>query len=156
MSFRNHITCKHNYIVDRPNQAVDVCDAETAEDDSHAANEVNEDLFDAQRDFDRQEDAARRANPLCILKFKEKGHVLQTIVNSFVENTTDIVKNSIRLLNTGVRNCLRNVGIDFAAVPKLPDLFDKNSCLANPFNGIDKEKLQYRYYKEELNLVVSA
>lgn len=96
-----------------------------------------------------------RANALCVLKSKEKGRVPQTVVDSFVENATQVTQTSIDLLKAGVTNCLQKAGINVETLPGLQDLFDENSLISNPFDGIDKESLQYKYYKEKFNLVVS-
>ena len=53
-------------------------------------------------DEDREEESARRA----LLKFKKKGHVPETVVESFVESATNCVQNSINLIKTGIHNNL--------------------------------------------------
>ena len=92
---------------------------------------------------------------MCVLKFNEKGRVPQTVVGSFVENATQVTQTSIDLLKAGVTNCLQKAGVNVETLPGLQDLFDESNPIFHPFDGIDKESLQYKYYKEKFNLVVS-
>ncbi|KAG1681703.1 hypothetical protein GQR58_011697 [Nymphon striatum] len=95
----------------------------------------------------------KKANALCLLSLKEIGRVPQTVVDVFVNSSTQIARNSIGALKDGLKNSLHSAGIDFSRVPGLKELFDESTLSMNPFSGIDKESLQYRYYKEHLNLV---
>lgn len=54
-----------------------------------------------------------------------------------------------------VTNCLQKAGINIDTIPGLNYLFEQDNPIANPFRGIDKEPLQYKYYKDEFSLVVS-
>ena len=153
LSFKNHLICKHNIIAKNGKDVVKNQDENglNVAIDNVAEHKQDENVFD----LNNEEINLSRANALCILKFKEKGRVPQTVVDSFVENATQVAQTSIDLFKAGVTNCLQKAGIDVETVLGLQDLFDENNPISNPFNGIDKETLQYKYYKEKFNLVVS-
>ena len=84
-----------------------------------------------------------------------KDRVSQAGIDSFVETTTSIVRTSVEMLKSGLMNRLDTAGIDFTAVPGLPELFQEDSLAMNPFSGLRNENEQTKYFKDHLNLVVS-
>ena len=153
LSLRNHLIRKHNIVRIVNNkereQRLNNEDGEFNGEDGEQ-NHVEEEF-----NLEREQINLSRANALCLLKFKEKGCVPQTVVNSFVNNATQIAQTSVDLLRSGVTNCLQKAGIYIDTIPGLNDLFEQDNPISNPFKGIDKEPLQYKYYKEEFSLVVS-
>ena len=79
----------------------------------------------------------------------------QTVVDLFVENKV-IVQKSIEVLKLGVKDKLNTAGLDFECIPGLGDLFEEVNISLNPFQNIEKESQQYKYYKENFGLVVSS
>ena len=79
----------------------------------------------------------------------------QTVVDLFVENKV-IVQKSIEVLKLGVKDKLNTAGLDFECIPGLGDLFEVANISLNPFQNIEKESQQYKYYKENFGLVVSS
>lgn len=149
VSYRNHLIRKHN--ITRQNN----CEANI--DNGELLDEEDDPLFDPeQEELDRSlnEEDIRRLNALGLLKFKEMGRVPQTVVNTFVESSTQIVQNSIDLLRSGVLEKLFASGVDDTTINDVRELF-KDGFIRHPFQGIDKEPLQYQYYKENFSLVVS-
>ena len=84
-----------------------------------------------------------------------KDRVSQAGIDSFVETTTSIVRTSVEMLKSGLMNRLDTAGIDFTAVPGLPELFQEDSLAMNPSFGLRNENEQTKYFKDHLNLVVS-
>ena len=85
MSYRNHLIRKHNVTriqLGEPNPTLN-------------NNENEEDDVLVNVDVDLEPQALRRTNALSLLKFKEKGRVPQIMIDSFVDITTQIVKNSV-------------------------------------------------------------
>ncbi len=154
LSFRNHLIRKHNIVT---NKERDRSLNDDENDNIYRSNDGNgeQDPVEEEFDLETEEINLSRANALCILKFKEKACVPQTVVNSFVNNATEIAQTSVDLLRSGVYNCLQKAGININTVPGLNDLFEQDNPISNPFKGIDKEPLQYKYYKDNFNLVVS-
>ena len=163
-SFRNHVSTKH-------------ADLLRAERDLEAADQTNNSLGESDMDFDTNEDESatlydvtssppddlvreseeiRRNGALYLLKMKDRDRASQTAIDSFVENTTSIVRKSMEILKSGLINRLDTAGIDFRAVPGLTELFKEDSLAMNPFSGLNGEKQQNEYFKDHLNLVVSS
>ena len=107
-------------------------------------------------DFQRESEKIRRTGALHLLRMKDKDRVSQAGIDSFVENTTSIVRTSVQILKLGLMNKLDTAGIDFRAVPGLPELFQEDSLALNPFSGLRKENEQNKYFKDHFNLVVSC
>ena len=104
LSFKNHLIRKHNIIAKNDKHIV-------KNHDENGLNSVIDDAPEHKQEeniFDLNNDKVNlsRANALCVLKFKEKGRVPQRVVDSFVENATQVTQTSIDLLKAGVTNCL--------------------------------------------------
>jgi hypothetical protein len=106
--------------------------------------------------FNLEEEAANntRGNALCLLQIKDEGKIPQTVVESIVKNTTQIVDNNVELVKSGVENCLSNAGLQMQDIPGLEDIFDPESPVRKPFDGCNNEASQIQYYKRNFNLVV--
>ena len=109
-----------------------------------------------QFDFLQASEEIRRTSALHWLKMKDRDRVTQTAIDSLVDNTTSIVRTSMDVLKRGLMNRLDTAGIDFNAVPGLPELFQEDSLALNPFSGSREEAQQCQYYKDHFNLVVST
>ena len=155
-SFRNHLIRKHGIVTAKEGIGGNRQDLNQDHNEEDVINEIGVQIeAEGQEDnFDREIDLSK-TNALCILKFKETTRVPQTVVDSFVDNATQVTRASVDFLRSGVTNCLQKAGIDINTVHGLNELFDEDNSIANPFKDIYKEPLQYRYYKDEFNLVVS-
>ena len=79
----------------------------------------------------------------------------QTVVNLFVESSTQLIRNSIQLAELEVRLRLAAVGTAIEAVSGLKEIFQEDSLAMNPFRGIEGELQQHKFYQEHFHLVVS-
>ena len=163
ISYRNHMIRKHevtrteqNDTTDEDSGILDNCDSGSQ---SSTLDEWCQEMYDLDTggDFDlnQETEQTRKANALCLLSFKERGRVPQTVVDSFVESSTQIARNSLNMLKSGLISRLNTAGIQFSAVPGLRELFGESNLPMDPFSGINRESLQYGYYKEHFHLVVS-
>ena len=165
VSFRNHITRKHAdillaesltdcRIVENVGNHMDETDCGSCMSEDHDADTVDEEP----RQFDLQKtpEEVQRNAALYLLKLKDKDRVPQTVINSIVENTTDIVRTNMEVLKFGLAARLDTAGIDFNAVPGIAELFHEDSITMNPFSGLTNKNQQHQYYKNNLNLVVST
>ena len=145
LSFKNHLIRKHN-ILARNDEVPPALENPDDDEIDERVNNGREDEQLEENPFNLNEEQAKllRTNALCLLKFKEKGRVPQTVVDSFVENATLVTQTSIDLFKAGVTSCLQKAGLSMHAIPELPGLFDVN-LISNPFTGIDSESLQYKY-----------
>ena len=107
-------------------------------------------------DLQKTPEEVQRNAALYLLKLKDKDRLPQTVINSIVENTTDIVRTNMEVLKFGLAARLDTAGIDFNAVPGIAELFHEDSITMNPFSGLTNENQQHQYYKNNLNLVVST
>ena len=164
ISFKNHIKRKHAdlLLAEKNGEAAEQENDTNDVNGDSSASEMDEDsgeTYDStslpQFDFHREAEEIRRAGALYVLKMKHKDRASQTAVNSFIENTTGIVRTSIDILKAGLMNRLDTAGIDFNAVPGLPELFKEDSLARNPFSGLLNEHQQNNYFKDHFNLVVS-
>jgi hypothetical protein len=135
---------------------VENVDGNSGETDSDSC--ASEELDHDSRQFDLQKtsEEVQRAAALYLLKLKDRDRVPQTVINSIVENTTDIVRINMEVLKSRLTAQLDTAGIDFNAVPGIAELFHEDSITMNPFSGLANENQQHQYYKDNLSLVVST
>lgn len=94
VSFRNHLIRKHNFELrsDEPgpqNEPNNVSGGKQMDEDVGIAEELLPNPYD---DIARDPEQIRRDNALCLLGFKDKDCVSQTVVNQFVESSTHLVR----------------------------------------------------------------
>ena len=104
--------------------------------------------------MEQDADHNTRGNALCLLQIKDEGKIPQTVVESIVKNTTQIVDNNVDFVKSGVENCLINAGLQMHDIPGLEDIFDPESPVRKPFEGCNNKASQLQYYKRNFNLVV--
>lgn len=99
-SFRNHLIRKHDVtweVIDKTDEANENQDEENGlMIDSDAAED---------EDYQYAENT-RKQNALCLLQLKDKGRVPQTVIDLFVENATQLVRNSVDILKGKVKRTL--------------------------------------------------
>lgn len=165
LSFRNHVNTKHKDVKlaerhhrENTEQENDISsESEMEFDIDDDGPQLYDDAAPLPRfDFEQESEEIRRTSALHLLKMKDRDRASQTAIDSFVDNTTSIVRTSIDLLKRGLMNRLDTAGIDFNTVPGLPELFQENSLAMNPFSGLREEAQQCQYYKDHFNLVVST
>ena len=151
LSFRNHVKTKHKDLLlaerhhrENTEQENDISsESEMEFDMDDDGPQLYDDAAPLPRfDFEQESEEIRRTSALHLLKMKDRDRASQTAIDSFVDNTTSIVRTSIDLLKRGLMNRLDTAGIDFSAVPGLPELFQENSLAMNPFSGLREEAQQ--------------
>ena len=154
ISFRNHLIRSHNFkLTDKDNQRSEVLENDPeVEIDNFPC--VDEDITEF-NEHCIQPQQIKENNALCLLGFKDRGRVPQTVVNLFVENSTQIVRNCLELAESKIDERLRAYGTSIGEVPGLKEIFQPDSLVMNPFNGLEREKQQSKFYKENFKLVVS-
>ena len=98
----------------------------------------------------------RNQNAKFILKTMETNLLTQTCMNNIVEDSTELVRGTVKAIKSGLQGCLENAGIDFAAVPGLNELFEEENPLSNPFEHVSTKYQQNAYFQEHFGLVVSS
>ncbi len=92
-----------------------------------------------------------RSSALQILKLKEKKHVSQVAIDDIVESSMAQYDNCVEMMTATIRSQPADKGLD-------PDDFDFSTPLqlmGHPFTGLETQYKQVKYFKEELNLIVS-
>ena len=162
-SFRNHIVQKHADLLDKEctdinrdanieGAATDIHDQELECDANH---DIHGNIGCEAFDLTQGKNDLLRSSAICLLHFKDKGRIPQTVVDLFVESNKHVVQNSIGVLKYEIKDNFNAAGIDFDSIPGLGELFDEESIAMNPFQNIEKEPQQYKYYKDNIGLVVS-
>ena len=160
LSFRNHLIRKHNFKLTDEDQRVGIVAREHAQEadnferlDAALGEDVPE--LPVNEDCIQSKQIIKESNALCLLGFKDKGRVPQTVVNLFAEKSTQLVRNSLQFVEKEIDRKLRAAGTSIQEVPGLKQIFEEDSLPMNPFNGLENEKQQSKFYKENFNLVVS-
>jgi hypothetical protein len=78
--------------------------------------------------------AMRDLNAKFILKTKENNLLTQKCVDNIVEDSTELVRGTVKALKSGLQNCLDNAGLNFDAVPGLSQLFEEENPISNPLS----------------------
>lgn len=139
---RNHIITKHGDLLKAEQNEGNVEEINNNSSGSDMDGEINEDDDFAPLppiDFQRESEEIRRTGALHLLRMKDKDRVSQAGIDSFVKNTTSIVRTSVEILKSGLMNRLDTAGKDFSAVPGLPEHFQDDSLALNPFSGLANE-----------------
>ena len=110
---------------------------------------INSDDIDMQQQCLHIEDILHE-NTRSLLAFKENGGVTQTLLNRFVETSTNVARNSVEVVMSEVKERLAAVGQAIEDIPVLKEIFDEDSSAMNPFKGIETNK----FYQNNFNLVV--
>lgn len=148
-SFRNHLIRKHSFkLKDDEENQVDNNEVQTID-----LGDLNEPLI-RQHDQPVKVDSILRDNALCLLGFKDKSRVPQTVVDLFVENSTQMVRNSIEIAKSEVKEKLNAAGHTVEDIPGLKEIFEEDSVVMNPLRGMETEQQQHKFYQTYFNLVV--
>ena len=155
-TLRSHFVQKHSAILERERQNHQPQQAEPPA--NHGDNGANNDEGHGNDgfDFEREVEQCRRSNVLGLLKIKDEAKVPQTVVESIVNSTTQVVENSVDVLHSGVQQCLQNAGLQLDDIPGIAELFKESSSIRKPFQGCHNEASQLQYYKNNLGMVVSV
>jgi hypothetical protein len=107
VSFRNHVKTKHKDILlaerhhrENTEQENDISsESEMEFDMDDDGPQLYDDAAPLPRfDFEQESEEIRRTSALHLLKMKDRDRVSQTAIDSFVDNTTSIVRTSMDLL----------------------------------------------------------
>ncbi len=154
ISFRNHLIRKHSFkLTDQDDQGIGMLQNEP-EIEIDDFPQMDEDTAES-NEHCTQPQQMKENNALCLLGFKERGRVPQTVVNFFVENSIQLVRNCLEFAESKIDEKLRACGTSTEAVSGLKEIFEQDSLAMNPFNGLENEKQQSKFYKENFKLVVS-
>ena len=95
-------------------------------------------------------DQQKRTSALFLLKLKETRQLSQTAVDDVVEGCRSVFSHTISRLHNSVRAKLAEKGVDEAM---LEDIF---SGMIDPFDGLETQFKQEKYFKTSFGLIVST
>ena len=90
----------------------------------------------------------RRTSALFLLKLKEQRRIAQIAIDDIVTGGQE----AVICAETGVRAKLVENGIEGSNVKRLDNVFTE---IKTPFDGLETEFKQERYFKKSLNMLVS-
>lgn len=98
--------------------------------------------------------ADKKASALFLLKAKEVNKISQSSLNAIIQDFTTLLDQRVDSLKVEVSRVLRQRETEESICAEILSLFG-DSRLQNPFDGLDTEFLQQKFYTETLGLVVS-
>ena len=93
----------------------------------------------------------RTVSALFLMKTREVSKVSQVCLNGLVEDVTSLLQRKVQQLEADVTRVLNTKGVEVDS--QLTDVFRQHEQ-ASPFQGIETEFLQKKFYREEFGLVV--
>ena len=93
-------------------------------------------------------EAQRRASALFLLKLKEKRHLTQAAIDDVVEGSHLLFSQTAQRIRAGINEELAQKGVEMDVTPVFENLVD-------PFNGLETQYLQEKYFIEKFGLIVS-
>lgn len=99
------------------------------------------------------EDEQMRSAALFILKAREVSKLPQDTVDSLVQDTKDLFGMVIQQHNERTRKLIEQAQISLSMIPGMVNHLESSQ---NPFQGLETEYLQTKYFCSELGLVVST
>ena len=97
----------------------------------------------------------KRSDAMYILKLKEKYKLAQTTVDYILGDTEEIAGRLVTRLQQRLVTTLSEAGVNAMEIPGFLEAFEGPEVL-RPFNGLNTEYLQDKYFRENMGLVVSA
>lgn len=93
----------------------------------------------------------KRSSALFLLKLKEFRKVSQAAIDDIVNECDDVYSYTVQHIYAGVRAKLAAAGINGSSVEGFDEVF---SNIRSPFEGLETQYLQEKYYCDSLGLVV--
>jgi len=92
----------------------------------------------------------QRSSAQFLLNLKESRQVSQVVIND-VQGWSGLFASTVERLHARVRDKLASIGIDPDYIEELSEVF---SDIPHPFNKLETEHEQNKYYREHMGLVV--
>ena len=94
----------------------------------------------------------KRSSALFLMKTKEINKVSQTCLDGLVEDVTLLLQSKVRTLEAEISCALHHKGVEMDS--ELTSIFHRQE-IVTPFQGIETEFFQKKFYRENFGLVVS-
>ena len=150
----SHLRCKHSNI-DLKSPNLEVIPVINADVQCEPIHEEELRFYGLNNEDEHSIEVLRDQNAKCVLKTMEGNLLTQNCRNNIVEDSTELVRGTVKAIKGGLQDCLENGGIDFGAVPGLNELFEEENLISNPFEHVSTKYQQNAYFQEHFGLVVS-
>ena len=158
-AFRRHLRKKHGYCLKTYSPTIgEEQPGERSTTSNSGAGDESESLGtdpDSQFQHDPLALSEKRSDAMYILKLKEKYKLAQTTVDGILSDTEEIAGRIVSRLQQRVLAILNEAGVDPKEIPGFLEVFEGPEIL-RPFNGLNTEYLQDKYFRENMGLVVSV
>ena len=157
-AFRRHLRKKHGYCLKTwsPNIGEEQLGESSTTSNSGAGDESEFLETDPDPQFhDPLAPSEKRSDAMYILKLKEKYKLAQTTVDGILSDTEEIAGRIVSRLQQRVLAILDEAEVDPKEIPGFLEVFEGPEIL-RPFNGLNTEYLQDKYFRENMGLVVSV
>lgn len=141
-----------DYVEEEDVMDFEIDDLTTGENSDIDMSDGEEGLYDRLKD---RLEANKKMNASYLLSTKEAHSLTQKALDGIIDGSTNLVRNTVELIQIGVQNRLDSAGIDFDAVPGLSELFAEDHKISNPFTHVATKHKQAAYYAANFGLVVS-
>ena len=97
----------------------------------------------------------KRSNAMYVLKLKQKYKLAQTTIDGILGDTEDMTERVVSRLQQRLSTTLSKAGVNDTEIPGYLEAFE-DPDIVRPFNGLNTEYLQEKYFRDYMKLVVSV
>lgn len=156
-SFRNHVYSYHGGESSLDQQ-------QTADGKSDGTGDIGGDDGDDDGDGDdgitfdsevRETPPSQRNAAMFLMGLKEKYMITQVALQGVIEGVTNLVQSHLDALHSQVQQQLLQSGVSQAAIDGIQPLFSECGTYAHPFQGLETQYQQLKFYRQHFKLIVS-
>ena len=161
-SFKSHLRRRHNYgNTNGENNGEGFVNlvADNDQEPTHRNEDESDDETsneNGQETYEESLATMTRFIALFLLKTKEENQLSQPVLNAILDNTGNLVDQSLEALKNNVKSCLANNGIDVLTINGLSEVLEEPSLFSKAKTPVATEYLQLKYFVENFNFVVST
>lgn len=155
-AFRRHLRKKHGFFLKTYNGERSIATNSGAEDGSNRLLSLEFDPDSGySHEFQHNPLSERKSDAMYVLKLKEKYKLAQTTVDAILGDTEEIAARLVSRLQQRLLTTLNEANVNASEIPGFLDAFEGPDII-KPFNGLNTEYLQDKYFREHMGLVVSG
>ena len=156
-AFRNHVYSYHG-----GESSLD--QRQTADGESDGTGDIGGDDGDDDGDGDdgisfdsemRETPPSQRNAAMFLMGLKEKYMITQVALQGVIEGVTNLVQSHLDTLHSQIQQRLLLSGVSQAAIDGIQPLFSECGTYAHPFQGLETQYQQLKFYRQHFNLIVS-
>ena len=163
-SFRNHVYSYHGG--DSSLELQQSGDDGSVGDDPTRANDDNDEDEEEEGGGDgdsgvtwevsgSQSSLTQKNAAMFLMELKEKHMITQAALQGVIEGVTNLMQSQLDALYSQVHQQLSQTSVSQAAIDGLQPLFSGEGIFGRPFQGLETQYQQLKFYRQHFNLVVS-